>query len=367
LRIVLKIVAGLVLGLVVLAGLAVAYREVRTAQRAHATALNGPNSVQDARFIRIGGLDQWVSIRGEDRANPVLMIVHGGPGGSMLPNQHLLRRWEKTFTVVQWDQPGAGKTFSRARAAGTGTLTIDRIAGDGVQVADWVRQRLGKRKVILLGHSWGTIVGSEMVRRRPDQFSAYVATGVVADMPRGEALGYQLLTERLAREGDPEALAALKAIGPPPYRDPATLYAERRVLFAHPLASERHRQVEANMSGIFEPQLSLWDGLQYAAAERYSGRWLYRTVETYEAASHGLRFETPVFIFQGAEDIQTPAALAAEYFGRVEAPRKELLLLPGGGHFAIISLRDRFLAELTSRVRPLAVAADQSVAAIPRP
>lgn len=297
-----KIIAAVIVGIAVLTALALGYRAVRVGQRAAEMALRGPNAVQEALFVQVGGIGQWVSIRGQDSANPVLLIVHGGPGGSNLFNQYLLRGWEKDFTLVEWDQRGAGKTFSHADADATGDLSIDRIAGDGVQVADWVRYRLHKPKIVLLGHSWGTIIASEMARRRPDLFSAYVATGQIVNMQRGEALGYRLLTERVKGARDAKGMAKLQKIGPPPYRDRDALMAERGILVAHPPASERGR---------------------------------------------------------GADDIQTPAALAIEYFGKVEAPHKELALLPGGGHFAIVSLHDQFLAELRARVLPLAIAADR--------
>jgi pimeloyl-ACP methyl ester carboxylesterase len=367
LRIVMKIAARILAAAVVLIVAALGYRAFRINERARETALHGPNAVQEAMFVPIGGIGQWVSIRGEDRANPVLLIVHGGPGGSNLPNQYLLRGWEKDFTLVEWDQRGAGKTFSRSGPAGTGKLSIDGIAMDGVQVADWVRTRLHKPKVILLGHSWGTVIASEMARRRPDLFSAYVATGQVVNIQRNEVLGYRLLTDRVRAAGDAKGLARLAEIGPPPYRDEAALRAERQVLFAHPPVSERGRSVEGNLSGIFEPELSLRDAWEFSRAQQFSGAQLDSTLMTYDAYARGVTFAVPVFVFQGAEDIQTPAALAVEYFGKVQAPHKELVLLPGGGHFAITSLRDRFLAELRTRVRPIAVAADAAARLSLRP
>ncbi|HEX3701028.1 MAG TPA: alpha/beta fold hydrolase [Phenylobacterium sp.] len=368
-RKVLKVIGGLALGLVllvvVLLGAALGYRAWRVHQRAVETALHGPFAIQEARFVRIGGLDQWISIRGQDRRNPVLLVVHGGPGGSMVPNQYLLRSWERDFTVVQWDQRGAGKTFSRAGADGTGKLSLDLIAGDGLQVADWLRAHLHKAKLVLVGHSWGTMVASEMARRRPDLFSAYVGTGVVVDAVRGEAMGYQMLARRVRADGDGKALADLQRIGPPPYKTMADLFAERRILFAHPPVSERDRQARQNNSGLFEPELSLRDGYLYSAAEKYSEDQLYDAIIHYDAYARGVSFQCPVFVFQGAEDAQTATPLAVEYFNRLQAPHKELALLPGGGHFAITSEPALFLKELDARVRPLALAAD--AAATPRP
>ena len=275
-----------------------------------------------------------------------------------MPNQYLLRSWEKDFTLVEWDQRGAGKTFSHSGPAGTGKLSIDVISSDGIHVAEWVTGHLHKPKVVLLGHSWGTIIAGEMARRRPDLFSAYVGTGQIVNLQRNEALGYRLLTDRVKAAGDAKGLARLAEIGPPPYRDDATLWAERKVLFAHPPASERGRSVEGNISGIFEPELSLWDAWMFSRAQQFSGEKLDAALMSYDAYARGVTFAIPVFVFQGAEDIQTPAALAVEYFGKVQAPHKELVLLPGGGHFAITSLRGRFLAELDRRVRPIALATD---------
>ena len=107
-------------------------------------ALHGPNAILEGRYVKIGGVDQWISIRGQDRSKPVILIVHGGPGGSMIANGYFLRGWEKDFTLGEWDQRGAGKTFARLGEEGSGKLTADGIAKDGVEVAQWVEARLGK-------------------------------------------------------------------------------------------------------------------------------------------------------------------------------------------------------------------------------
>jgi len=129
-------------------------------------------------FVSLGGIDQWISIRGENRANPLLLVVHGGPGEAQWPQAEVYRPWEKAFTVVQWDQRGAGHTFGRY-CAKTPDVTLDRISRDGVELAEYLCRDLGKKKIIVLGHSWGSIVATRMVQMRPELFAAYVGTGQV--------------------------------------------------------------------------------------------------------------------------------------------------------------------------------------------
>jgi pimeloyl-ACP methyl ester carboxylesterase len=355
-----QVLVGLVAIGVLIVGAALGYRAIRQHQHAGEMALHGPNAIREGRYVRINGVDQWIGIRGQDRSNPVILIVHGGPGGSMVANGWFLRGWEKDFTLVEWDQRGAGKTFARGGPKGSGQLSADSIAADGIEVARWVEQRMGQPKVILLGHSWGTIVGSEMARRAPQLFSAYVATGVVVSGPRGEALNYQTLQRRLQAEGDVKALAKLAAIPRPPYSRMEQVGAERALVFAHPAPSERTLQGEVNTTAVISPDFSLKELWAHGASQQYSIQVLYPQIVDYDAYAHGTAFQVPVVIIQGEDDLQTPALLAQEYFARLTAPSKQLVLLHGGGHRAIIAMPAQFLAALQTYVRPLAVAAPRS-------
>src|SRR5512135_3484804 len=89
---------------IITVAIAFLYRVWRQHENAETLAIHTPNGTQEAGFVRVGGIDQWVQIRGDDRANPVLLFLHGGPGNSLTPASSLLRGWEKTFTVVMWDQ-----------------------------------------------------------------------------------------------------------------------------------------------------------------------------------------------------------------------------------------------------------------------
>src|SRR3981081_342803 len=183
--------------------------------------MSASNSIDEGLFVTIDGVEQWVTIRGRERSNPVLVILTG-PGVAFSRMAPFFAPWEKDFTLVQWDQPGAGATHSKNGEAGTGALSVDRISRDGAAVTELVRDHLDVKKVVLLAISGGSIVGLKMVKRRPDLFSAYVGTGQVVNWARQETLSYAMVTAQAHAAGDPAAIAELTKIGPPPYKDTAT-------------------------------------------------------------------------------------------------------------------------------------------------
>jgi pimeloyl-ACP methyl ester carboxylesterase len=334
-----------------------AYRKVRQRQVAKALRIDTPNGICEERFVQIGGIEQWIQIRGEDRTNPVLLIVHGGPGWPNAVFTLPLRSWEKHFTVVQWDQRGVSKTLGRNGKEGSGEMTFDRRVSDAIELTEFLRNYLRKDKVILLAESMGTLVGVPLAKRRPDLFYAYVGTDQYVDMARNEALKYQMTLERVRAAGNTKGVAALEKIGPDPTRwdlrawnvnmawafktNLPTPSPDRKLLF--PLA-------------LFSPIYSLRDlyhlfvGFQFATAQ------LFEEIMAYDARQLGTRFGVPFFIFQGETDVVTLTTLAEEYFADVEAPTKGLALIKDAGHFAAFTQPEQFLTELLSRVRPLASA-----------
>src|SRR5829696_7415064 len=153
-----------------------AWRKVRQRQVANALEITTPNGIVEQRFVRLGGTDQWIQIRGEDRDNPVLLVLHGGPGWPNAVFTLPLRPWERHFIVVQWDQRGAGKTFRRNGKAGTGPMTFDRRVSHAIELIEFVRGHLGVDRVIVLAESMGTLTGLPLAKRRPDLVHALVAT-----------------------------------------------------------------------------------------------------------------------------------------------------------------------------------------------
>ena len=184
-------------------------------------AVTGANPIDESAYVKIGDIDQWITIRGQDRNNPVLLILHGGPGDVTSPWGYVyFHDWEKYFTVVQWDQRGAGKTLEKSGESIASTMTIDRMVQDGIEVSAYLRQHLNQEKIVLVGHSWGSLLGLLMAKAKPELFYAFVGTGQVpGSSMEANVMAYGLALQWARTVKNSEALADLSRIGPPPYKD----------------------------------------------------------------------------------------------------------------------------------------------------
>ncbi|HVO98375.1 MAG TPA: alpha/beta hydrolase [Bryobacteraceae bacterium] len=341
--------------LVIAVGGVLALRTHRQHETAKAIALDIPNSVDESMYVKIGGIDQWIQIRGQDNNNPVLLCLNGGPGATWTPLTQLFAPWEKDFTVVQWDQRGAGKTLESTGASVAASMSIDRMALDGIEVSEFLSRHLHKEKIILLGHSWGSILGVHIVKQRPDLFYAYVGTGQAADMKKSIQAAQAYTLEKARAAGNRDAVKELESVGPPPYRSKEQAAVFFKWNGEYEVESDRAALMNTGRLIFGAPNYSLWD-----MYNRYRGfmqipTWrLYQEMLTTDLASLGIDFKVPVYFFQGAEDELTVTAITRQYFEAIDAPHKEMVLFEGAGHFAVWSMPDKFLQELDARVRPLA-------------
>jgi pimeloyl-ACP methyl ester carboxylesterase len=169
---------------------ALSYRAIRQQQSSTALAVHTPNGIDEAMFVSLGGINQWITIRGQNRDNPVVLFLHGGPGTpTNLLDFSMAAAWTPSFTLAQWDQRGAGKTFGSGGTSAA-DMTVDRMTQDGIELAQFLRAHLHKNKIIIIGHSWGAILGIHMAKIRPDLFYAYVGAGQVVNAQENEAVNY---------------------------------------------------------------------------------------------------------------------------------------------------------------------------------
>jgi proline iminopeptidase len=315
--------------------------------------IHTPNGIELLEQVPIGGTTQWVSVRGKDRAAPVIVLIHGGPGTPNLPMAWAYQSpWEDFFTVVQYDQRGIGKNAAgAARDALTPSLTFDRLVADAEEVVAWVRARLGAERVVVMGYSYGTRIGLALAERRPEWIAAYVGTGQMS--AGGDAYLYPRLLELARARRDTVALRELESIAPYP-RPGAPMSA---ILLTRKWA----RQFDGGWYG--KPTFDLLFALpewapEYTeadlAAQADASRWFSRTVTGSGAGPMPMRLAVPVVVIQGRHDLHTPYEPARAYIERLESPHKRFITLEHSAHVPFLEEPGRFLEALLTEVLPLA-------------
>lgn len=300
-------------------------------------------------YIQIGGIEQWIQVGGQAPDNPVLLYLHGGPGGTSIPAAAAWKPWESHFTVVHWDQRGASRTFRKNGEAGCGRLTIERMVQDGIEVAEFLIERLGHPRILLVGHSWGSALGIHMLKRRPELFSAYVGTGQLVNSRATEEYNYHRELKRAEQLENDEAVGALRAIGPPPYSHVSallTLHEWTDRLTQGDGDPSQPRPTPRTPGFTSEDMASMLEGFAFSRKE------LMDELHFVDLPSLGLHFEIPIFFFQGTHDQQTPLELAKRYFDAIAAPQKRFVEFEGCHHFVVMNRPDAFLRELLTHVRP---------------
>ena len=354
LRVIGKTLVLLIAAVVLLGAAGLGYRVWYQQRGEELLAIDSPNGIDEEFYVDIGGSEQWVTVRGRDTANPLLLMVHGGPGVALSPLAPALLVYERDYTVVQWDQRGAARTLSRADGVVTGELSQELLAKDGIAVAEHVGTRFGGgRKIVLLGLSWGSGVALEMARARPDLFAAYVGTSLFVNRAESLTAAYDAMLAQARADGNQLAVDELVAIGRPPHTTPeqARTQSKWAALLAG-LPPPRDAFMNRIAQLLVAPRYSLGDVASYLQGAVISDERI--DLGAVDLRTRGRVFALPVFVIQAEDDYLTPVGVARAYLDTVEAPQTELLTLRGG-HNALLDNRDEFLSLLNEHVRPRAV------------
>jgi pimeloyl-ACP methyl ester carboxylesterase len=313
-------------------------------------------SIQETRFVTLGGIEQWITIRGANRANPVLLIVHGGPGDAQSSLGSVYALYEKDFTIVQWDQRGAGRTYAKNPNS---PPVPERVELDGIELAQYLCNYLAKKKILVLGHSWGSYLAVGMVQRRPELFAAYIGTGQVGSWRANIRAQFDFLLAKARAANDRKRVEQLEAIGTPDPNDAAKYFSwwSMRNPYMSPDDAkwfDELRQIARSNPEFTEEYLkTMGDGMIY------SGRTTVGAMLATELPTTANTLKVPFFVIQGKEDMVTPTSGAVKYFNVVKAPKKKLIIIDHAGHFAFVTHREEFLAVLVKYVRPLAVKSER--------
>jgi pimeloyl-ACP methyl ester carboxylesterase len=308
-----------------------------------------PGSIASLEKVRIGGVEQWLIIRGQDVNKPVLLFLSGGPGASEAAR--VLRfnsELEKHFVVVIWEQRGCGKSYPSLNPKSA--VTIDQYVADIVELTEMLSNRFDERKIYLVGHSWGAIIGLRATQAHPDLFHAYVGTAQMVDVRETDQVIYEMVLEHSRQAGDTKFVQTLEAQGEPPYlgKSPiqpyATLFGREYAIYEAPNIKdpEYRRDGDILMLMLKQPEYGWLDRLYYLLGLMNTFNVVYPQLQEMDFRLDAPRLDLPVYLMLGRHDMNNPYQIPEEYFNLLEAPSKQLYFFEDSGHGMIWEEADKF-------------------------
>lgn len=300
-----------------------------------------PNGgINESRYVEINSTKQWISIYGDDRDNPVLLYLHGGPGSATSSYDYAFtRKWSDVYTVVTWDQRNCGKSYNKNQ--NNTTLTYDLLMSDGVAMTEYLLDYFGKDKITILGHSWGSYFGANLVLEYPQYYEVFIGTGQLVDMYDNEVA----FKEEAAKwvENDKEGLELLNKLNPEHITEEHFLCAEKLMskcgygFFAD--------GTDYNMSAtvFFNPYYSLTDWIK---ASEFDNSIYMDFILSDEFNKFSLKnkteYQVPYYNINGDRDYQTNYIIAQDYFDRITAPYKQMYIMENTTHGLLESKSEKF-------------------------
>lgn len=299
-------------------------------------------------YVPINGIEQFLYHLGTKEQNPVLLFLHGGPGSAESLFAHLYaEQWTKIFTLVHWDQRGAGKTLTRNPDK---LPTIELMLQDLGEVIQYLKNKYHKQKIVLLGHSWGSVLGSAFVQKHPEDIAFYIGTGQVINMTENEAVGYRRVRELITQAGDKKSLKKLEAVG---------VYPGEKISFDRAFLKKitRVRKLQAKYGLSSDAFLPILNEARKSPIFRLSdcsaflkiyqaNDGVYPFLCDFDLWKESREYRVPVYYILGGEDWQAPYTIAEKYFEEIAAPRKKCYVIPDARHLAMVDQPELFFQAL---------------------
>lgn len=305
--------------------------------------IKGANSIASLESVKIGGLEQWILVRGHDKNAPVVLFVHGGPGSAQISlSPKFLASLEEHFVVVNWDQRGSGKSWSKG--IDPATMTVEQIVADTLELTNYLRDRFNQDKIYLVGHSWGSYIGVLAAQQSPELYHAYISVSQMVSYWDGEELSYQLTLEEAQNRGNAKALKELEVLGGPPYPNGAEDVIIQRKWLVQFGGIERqvNTQWEWLKALITKREYTLYDGYRYLQGANFSAEHLFASMAEIDLEKQVPTLELPVWFVAGKYDGITFPSLIQRYYQGLEAPVKEFVLFEDSAHLPYFEEPEKF-------------------------
>jgi len=308
------------------------------------------NSIAELRELELNGRKQWISLRGWDKTAPVLLFLAGGPGGTqMAAVRHELAELEKHFVVVNWDQPGSGKSYYAEKMK---NITVRTYIQDGHALTEYLKERFSQEIIYLIGESWGSALGIFLIHEYPESYHAFIGTGQMVDFAETERMDYAKAMEIAENNGDTALIERLAANGEPPYYGKDVTWKSAvylNYLNSHMMNNPAIRNPGYNtLRDICSSEYGLLDKINYIRGIINTFGHVYQRLYDIDLRTDYNRLDVPVYFFLGRHDINAPTVLAEEYERVLNAPDKGIVWFEHSGHSPWINEKERFAEEVVS-------------------
>ncbi|MBS4197339.1 alpha/beta fold hydrolase [Lederbergia citri] len=302
--------------------------------------IKGKNSISTLEQVDINGTKLEVMIRDNDRSNPIIIFVHGGPGCSEIP---YVRKYqdelEKNFTIVHYDQRGSGKSYHFFEDYSN--LSSDLHVEDLLELTDHIKELMGQEKVILIGHSYGTYIGMKAASKAPDKFSMYIGIGQVSDTGQSELDSLNFVLNEATTAGDLKDIKKLENLRSS--IENGEMLTPRNLVRKYGGAS---RLINDNMDYylgfLFSPEYNLLDVIRYIKGVSLSQKILIPEEREHDITSIVDKLDIPCFIVMGNFDYMTSVNAAKTYFHQIEAPVKDFIIFDKSAHYPQFEQKELF-------------------------
>ena len=349
-RRILKWALGSIAGFVALAVMAaLAFRAYERSQVRARTKIDLQTGIESLEKVKLGGIEQWILIRGHDRSKPLLLVVHGGPGFSEMLLSHRNAALEKEFVVVQWDQRGAGKTYSADTPRDT--MNVEQFVADTHELARLLAARFHTPKLYLVGVSWGSILATITASRHPELFHACVGVGQVADVKESQRVLHRFALDATERTGNRRAIADLKKLGPTFMQSADHMRVCRWVSRFTSNQYPRIPRWELFRDAAGSPYYDIADFWRLYRGMKFSLDCLWLPLNDVNLFEQAQRIGVPVYFFLGRHDYVVTSEVAERYFHALDAPRgKEIVWFEKSGHMPHLDEPEEYRAALIGKV-----------------
>ena len=311
------------------------------------------NSIATMEKINLGGADQWIVMRGKNKDNPVLLMLSGGPGGTEMGRfLNFNNKLENDFIVVNWEQRGSGKSYPPIK--NREDMTVEQYVSDINELTNYLKKRFGKEKIYLLGHSWGTIIGTKAVQKYPEQFHAYIGAAQMVNIDKTDKYMYDYVLDKSKKYGDEKTVKTLEKNGPPPYNGEKVLNEYKVFLTNYADYYRKENSYGENLSWynplsfIWIPEYNIIDKVNVVRGMIDTFNIMYPQIQNVDFVKKANKFEVPVYYLIGRHDYT--ARFIEDYYEAVEAPQKNLYYFENSSHGEIWSEADKFYDIMTQEV-----------------